>query len=57
MKHIIIEHVEFGTYGGTDLKDAITEAFDWFYASENSFTKTATVRHLNGVKVTFERES
>ena len=56
MKHINIEHVEFSSYGGTNLKDAMSEAFDWFYASENTNTKSATLRHLNGVKVTFERE-
>jgi hypothetical protein len=56
MKHIIMESVEFTSYGGTNLKDAINEAFDWFYASENIQTKIATLRHLNGVKVTFERE-
>lgn len=56
MKHIKIEHVEFLSYGGTNLKDAINEAFDWFYASENINTKTAALRHLNDVKVTFERE-
>ncbi len=58
MKHIYIKNVEFESYGGTNLKDAITEAFDWFYSSENSNLQTATtLRHLNGVKVIFERES
>ena len=56
MKHITIDHVEFSSYGGTELKDAVCEAFDWFYATENCNTKSATFRHLNGVKVTFERE-
>jgi len=56
MKHIKIENVEFTSYGGTNLKDALNEAFDWFYDSTNIDTQTATLRHLNGVKVTFERE-
>jgi hypothetical protein len=56
MKYIVIENIEFSAYPGTNLKDATSEAFDWFYLSENSNVRTATLRHLNGVKVTFERE-
>jgi hypothetical protein len=56
MKHIIMKHVEFEGYAGTNLKDAVVEAFDWFYSSENTNCESVTIRHLNGVKVTFERE-
>lgn len=56
MKHIAIETVEFATYAGVNPEDALNEAFDWFYAHENIDTKFAMLRHLNGVKVTFERE-
>ena len=57
MKDILVENIEFSPIAGSNINDALNEAFNWFYLSENSNVQTATIRHLNGVKVTFERES
>jgi hypothetical protein len=56
MKDILIETIEFTPIAGSNVHNAMKEAFDWFYLSENSNVQTVTLRHLNGVKVTFERE-
>jgi hypothetical protein len=51
-----MKHVEFEGYAGENIKDIVCETFDWFYTSENINTESVTIRHLNGVKVTFEWE-
>lgn len=43
-------------YAGANALDAVGEAFEWFYTGNGKDSGKLTLRHINGVKVTFERE-
>ena len=50
------DFVEMSCLGGDNIFDAVGKAFEGFYTGDGKNTVKATLRHLNGVKVTFERE-
>ena len=51
-----MKHVEFEGYAGENITDIVCETYDWFYTSENINIESVTIRNLNGLKVTFERD-
>ena len=56
MKTVVHKGAEFESYLGSDIRESIVEVFDWYFSGEGKNCDTCTIRHLNGVKVTFERE-
>lgn len=41
---------------GTEITETVSEVFWWFYNGDGRDTDCCSVRHLNGITVTFERE-
>lgn len=56
MNRLMIEEVTMSLYAGANALDAVGEAFEWFYTGNGKDSGKLTLRHINGVKVTFERE-
>ena len=56
MKYATQENTEFSGRLGHEIDETVKEVFWWFYSGDGKETKTCTIRHLNGVKITFERE-
>jgi hypothetical protein len=56
MKNARLENVEFSCQCGCEIAEAVSEVFWWFYTGEGKNADKTVIRHLNGIKVTFERE-
>lgn len=56
MIRLSIDEVTMSGLAGSNVRDGIVEAFDWFYTGNGRDAEKLTLRHINGVKVTFERE-
>jgi len=56
MQNVYIKEVEFAGLPGGMVADSVKEVFEWFYTGKGKDVQRCTLRHLNGVKVLFERE-
>jgi hypothetical protein len=50
-KHVFTREVIFNGYPGSDVKDAVDEVFEWFYANQ---VNKVILDNVNGAKVTME---
>lgn len=55
-ENAIMEEVVFVGMPGTNISKTISEVFEWFYTGDGKEVKRCSIRHLNGVKISFGRE-
>jgi hypothetical protein len=56
MRFITEREATFECGAGEDIYEAVREVHGWFYTGDGKHFEKATIRNLNGVKITFERE-
>ena len=56
MKFARQTETEFEGVLGTDIEETLKEVFWWYYTGDGKDSEARHIRHLNGIKITFERE-